>query len=279
MKDDPLYDASTGDDGLPPDLDTAWVALGPVPRGKRCLAVANQSPNVSGTVANTLLKSRLKGRTILTFPSPLPPSTILDCILDENWKANGILHVLDVIQWKGQDLGDCESNFRFWWRDTRLAELVPIPPLLYTSYDTQSSNTANPSELFAYPTMFLPVPYHLDLSLSSLLSTVIPLSRSSRSVTIVLPEAADSTTREEAMDLDQQSFQTNKVEVHSDGLLLYVSEASYESGTSPLSSWVPLKSLWDGQQSPLDVFERLVSQRLAKSQSTLTPSADHAMDP
>lgn len=28
--------------------------------------------------------------------------------------------------------------------------------------------------------------------------------------------------------------------IQSDGLLLYVSEASYESGTSPLSSWIPI---------------------------------------
>ena len=46
------------------------------------------------------------------FPSPLPPQTVLDCILDENWHDNGILHVLDVISWKGQDLADCETPFR-----------------------------------------------------------------------------------------------------------------------------------------------------------------------
>jgi len=130
MKDDPSYEPSNHDDGLPPDLETAWVALAPVPQGKRCLAVSNQSTNVPGTgicdiyciialidifpslVTNTFLKSRLKGRTILTFPSPLPPRTILDCILDENWKTNGILHVLDVVQWKGQEVGECEANFR-----------------------------------------------------------------------------------------------------------------------------------------------------------------------
>jgi len=37
---------------------------------------------------------------------------VLDCILDQNWKENGILHVLDVIKWKGQDIADCESSFR-----------------------------------------------------------------------------------------------------------------------------------------------------------------------
>lgn len=46
------------------------------------------------------------------FPSPLPSDTVLDCILDQNWRENGILHVLDVIKWKGQDVADCESSFR-----------------------------------------------------------------------------------------------------------------------------------------------------------------------
>lgn len=47
------------------------------------------------------------------FPSTLPQNTILDCILDQNWTQNGILHVLDVIKWKGQDIGDCETTFRW----------------------------------------------------------------------------------------------------------------------------------------------------------------------
>ncbi len=46
------------------------------------------------------------------FPSSLPPHTVLDCILDDNWRSNGILHILDVIKWKGQDIADCETPFR-----------------------------------------------------------------------------------------------------------------------------------------------------------------------
>lgn len=58
--------------------------------------------------------------------------------------------------------------------------------------------------------------------------------------------------------------------VSSDGLLLYVAEASYEAGTSPLSSWIPITNYsddHDGQKTiaqaplgnsegPLDVFQR-----------------------
>ena len=35
-------------DGLPNDLESAWVAVAPVPFGKRCLAVTHQSSGVAG---------------------------------------------------------------------------------------------------------------------------------------------------------------------------------------------------------------------------------------
>jgi len=53
-----------------------------------------------------------------------------------------------------------------------------------------------------------------------------------------------------------------QAEIKSDGLLLYVAQAIYEPGASPLSSWVPLatpvtdKMVSMEQPSPLDVFER-----------------------
>jgi snurportin-1 len=46
-----LWDDQSGDvtDGLPRDLEAAWVAVAPVPAGKRCLAVTHQSAGVIGT--------------------------------------------------------------------------------------------------------------------------------------------------------------------------------------------------------------------------------------
>ncbi|KAF8508257.1 hypothetical protein BU17DRAFT_56833 [Hysterangium stoloniferum] len=276
MHDDPaLLDGSVHDDtdttnadcSLPADLDTNWVALAPVPRGKRCLAVCNQPSNYSITSnINTVLKSRLKGRTIMTFPSALPPATILDCILDERWKENGILHVLDIIRWKGQELGDCEANFRFWWRDTRLSELASMPSLRYLSSEASESIPSSSTQIFPYPTLFLSVPYHGDLSLPSLLSTIIPQSNSIRQIIIQLPshpasrpQATGENDHEGSMDVDQLTMipaGTTTAEIQPDGLLLYVSQATYESGTSPLSSWVPIESYSKTQESPLAVFER-----------------------
>ncbi|KAI0287113.1 hypothetical protein BC826DRAFT_1046574 [Russula brevipes] len=129
-----------GEDGLPSDLETGWVALAPVPVGKRCLAISHQGGGTIGAgassidvwgpsrdgrrrltervlhlvlVPNTTIRSRVLGKPLIPrFPSPLPSDTVLDCILDEKWKENGVLHVLDVIKWKGQDIADCESSFR-----------------------------------------------------------------------------------------------------------------------------------------------------------------------
>lgn len=36
------------DDGLPTNLESGWVAVGPVPVGKRCLAVTHQSAGIAG---------------------------------------------------------------------------------------------------------------------------------------------------------------------------------------------------------------------------------------
>src|SRR5258708_6287874 len=62
--------------------------------------------------SSTQLFSRLKGTKLFKFPSPLPTDSILDCILDANWGVNGIIHVLDILRWHGNDFTDCEANFR-----------------------------------------------------------------------------------------------------------------------------------------------------------------------
>jgi snurportin-1 len=48
----------TVNDGLPNDLESAWVAVAPVPAGKRCLAVTHQSSGVAG-VGTSLARSRI----------------------------------------------------------------------------------------------------------------------------------------------------------------------------------------------------------------------------
>ena len=55
--------------------------------------------------------------------------------------------------------------------------------------------------------------------------------------------------------IGEGEVQRREVQVQSEGLLLYVSQASYEPGTSPLSTWVPTQC--EGV-AVLDLFERCV---------------------
>lgn len=297
-----LWDNQSGDviDGLPRDLEAAWVAVAPVPTGKRCLAVTHQSAGIVGISPNTTLRSRVLGKMLLPrFPSSLPPLTVLDCILDFNWRDNGIIHVLDVLKWKGQDVGDCETPFRFWWRDTRLAEL-PKPPLPsgnfsftapHATADISSQNAEPLSNMptsereryrFPYPTSFVPIPYHTDTTLTSLSSLVIPMARSTREISVDIPvlvSPPEFISHDMAVDgthdtVASRSTTSVIARVDSDGLLLYVSHASYEEGTSPLSCWIPNKAITElpelpsgstGHDSPLDVFQRLVQRRTVRN--------------
>jgi len=100
----------TANDGLPNDLESAWVAVAPVPFGKGCLAVIYQSSGVAGVVRNTSLLDHSGQDSLERRRSTV--LTIFDYILNANWLDNGILHVLDIIKWKGQGVGECEAPFR-----------------------------------------------------------------------------------------------------------------------------------------------------------------------
>ncbi|PCH45122.1 hypothetical protein WOLCODRAFT_139399 [Wolfiporia cocos MD-104 SS10] len=277
-----IHDARIARDGIPDNIETGWVAVTPVPVGKRCLAVIHQTSGIAGVVPNLTLRSRVLGKPLMQpFPSPLPPETILDCILDANWRDNGILHVLDVLKWKGQDITECETLFRLWWRDTRLAELPAFPPppsAANTNAQSSSCIGVQAHYQFPHPASFVPVPYHTDTTLAHLANDLIPLTRSVCSVTVAIPSQTSAHDAEAAMDLDGEvsslvQLETMVSQVQPDGMLLYVSQATYEPGTTPLSSWIPLKAYepntgaGDGMQadveSPLAVFERLINKRLA----------------
>jgi snurportin-1 len=245
------------------------------------------------------------------FPSPLPPLTVLDCILDPNWRQNGILHVLDVLTWKSRDIGDCETPFRqvqingiiqliigvlfrFWWRDTRLAELPRFsPPSVPATRSAGHAipDSSSPQDLatipeqtshyrFSYPTTLIPVPYYTDTTLPFLSSHIIPLARSLRSVVVEIPATSApvfSFSVDSVMDVDNSAspslppfpvasaLVSTLVDVFPDGMLLYAAQASYEPGTTPLSSWIPITGYSEIQGSgargasshrPLDTFER-----------------------
>ncbi|KDN37241.1 hypothetical protein K437DRAFT_270923 [Tilletiaria anomala UBC 951] len=58
------------DEGLPFDVGTEWCAVGPLPKGKRCLAVVN--PSRAPGKATMTLYSRVGGKPIAIYPSHGP---------------------------------------------------------------------------------------------------------------------------------------------------------------------------------------------------------------
>lgn len=47
------FDGAESSDGVPLDIETAWVAVAPVPMGKRCLAITHAPSGIAGLGTNT----------------------------------------------------------------------------------------------------------------------------------------------------------------------------------------------------------------------------------
>lgn len=135
------------------------------------------------------------------------------------------------------------------------------------------SQTSSQAYHFPYPVTLLPVPYHTDTTFTTLQTHVIPVVRSVRSVPVIVPASlpsaapADSDAAAGGMEVDTSASSKERpalisvfANVAPDGLLLYIAEASYEAGASPLSSWIPINAEAEESFPPmarlLDVFER-----------------------
>lgn len=131
--------------------------------------------------------------------------------------------------------------------------LFPVP--LHDAPAALTSGAGLAAYEFPYPTALVPVPYDADTSLVHLLQQVIPTARAARTVAISAGYDGGG------MELDGHGHVP--AVVVPDGLLLYVAGATYEPGTSPLSSWVPIEA-YDvvpqatpgAREGPLDMFER-----------------------
>ncbi|KAG0144817.1 hypothetical protein CROQUDRAFT_46745 [Cronartium quercuum f. sp. fusiforme G11] len=194
---------------LPDRYDEHWMMVGPVPKGKRCIALVSHSKAYGPGRLNTLVLSRSKACLIGHFSTVVPGGSVLDCIYNEQ---KNVLWVLDVLKWKEQSLIDCESDFRFYWRDIKFQEL-PLQSL------------PSPSQL-----VIVPVPYFATCSKAntySLTSSLIASRTASATVTLWSPSA-------------QPACQSLEICDEADGILLYLKSATYESGETVLAGWVPL---------------------------------------
>jgi len=140
---------------------------------------------------------------------------------------------------------------RFWFRDARISEITFLPPI-------RRRRKASGPLLFDYPITFLPIPHcNPPIPLLTYLQVVIPQARLVREVPVAVfkeeplhPRAAASGS-EPAMEIDvfgnniQQMEEVMSIDntpgpegvpemtnlmarIETDGLLLYVSEASYQ---------------------------------------------------
>lgn len=129
------------------------------------------------------------------------------------------------------------------------------------------------------------MPYHTDLSPAAVLNHLVPTSRTIRHIPIPVPISPEEVRANKRASVDGMTIEaedtakvveltTGTAPVNSDGMLLYVAQATYEPGTSPLSLWVPLHAYVDkkadghdgemamevgSDDSPLGLFEKYVS--------------------
>ncbi|ORY07878.1 hypothetical protein K493DRAFT_332613 [Basidiobolus meristosporus CBS 931.73] len=122
---------------VPPNLFGGWYMV-LCPKGKRCMIVAANG--------KTICRAK-SGRIFKQFQSTLPAGSgtyrgnrssdycILDCIFDEN---SSTFYVLDLMCWKGMPFYDCATEFRFFWLQSKLAELDPPRTSAQTAFQFRS---------------------------------------------------------------------------------------------------------------------------------------------
>ncbi|MBN3307842.1 snurportin-1 [Amia ocellicauda] len=106
---------------IPTDLASEWLMV-VCPVGKRSLIVASKGSTAAYTKS---------GYCVNRFPSLLPGGnrhnsamgkdyTILDCIFSE---VDRTYYILDVMCWRGHPVYDCQTEFRFYWLQSKVQEV------------------------------------------------------------------------------------------------------------------------------------------------------------
>ncbi|TKA50716.1 hypothetical protein B0A53_05994 [Rhodotorula sp. CCFEE 5036] len=217
--------------GLPEGIDSDWRAV-VVPKGKRCLCATASEQGGN----NTILYSRVAGRALGRFYTSLPA----DCLLDTDSHL-GVLWVLDVCKWRSQYLVQCEAEMRAFFIASKLSEL---PPQVY-SPPSSSSETGStpPGGGTARPLLVLPVPNLAPPLSPSVLLPLLAALNSTPPQTFDISALVVPVPVPDPSALSPSSVPTPPVPLtiplHPTGLLLYLSQAHYESGSTPLVSWVP----------------------------------------
>ncbi|GAA6010550.1 hypothetical protein JCM10207_001360 [Rhodosporidiobolus poonsookiae] len=235
---------------LPEGLESDWRAV-VVPKGKRALC-ATTTDTVNG---NTILYSRVAGRTLARHRTVLPPDSLLDVVWDA---AQSVLWVLDICKWRGQYLVDCDAEFRAFFLTSKLSELPTqpyIPPSSSPASPSPSSRTRPPS---SHPLLVLPAPsYAPPLTPAVLLPLLVSLSAPSAMPVRVLAPSPSSPSSTPSASPPAFAPTDLSIPLGPTGLLLYLSTAHYPSGPTPLVGWVPLSSAVEAEARQAEGTERM----------------------
>ncbi|GAA6030947.1 hypothetical protein JCM8097_008951 [Rhodosporidiobolus ruineniae] len=219
---------------LPEGFEDQWRAV-VCPKGKRALCATT----TDGTSGNTILYSRVAGRTLARFRTVLPA----DCLLDTVWDSNlSVLWVLDVMKWRGQFMVNCEADMRAFFIASKLSELE-TQPYIPSDVLASPSATASPRTPSSHPVLVLPVPsYAAPLTPSALLPVLSSLRAPSPMPALVYAPSPSPASPLPGSPAPAPSYApiTLQIPFRPDGLLLYLSASHYESGSTPLVGWVPL---------------------------------------
>jgi snurportin-1 len=141
---------------------------------------------------------------------------------------------------------------RFWWRDTRMQELLATNPntiseFAWATAQPNGEGATTSSTAFPYPMTFVPTPHHSDMSLPNLLSTIIPMARSPRTISIIprrpspraIQRARCRLMHNPIVGTGGGEVQRIEVQVQSEGLLLYVSQATIRAWYKPIEHLGP----------------------------------------
>ncbi|XP_063434512.1 uncharacterized protein LOC134715897 [Mytilus trossulus] len=92
------------------------------PVGKRCLVIASRGKTTAYAKSGyqvAQFRSHFPGGNKSTFKD----NAILDCIFNE---AEGIYYILDIMCWKNHPIYDSETEFRFFWLNSKMSETSEV---------------------------------------------------------------------------------------------------------------------------------------------------------
>ncbi|KAL4524404.1 hypothetical protein Ndes2437B_g05176 [Nannochloris sp. 'desiccata'] len=108
---------------IPTDLATEWYVL-PRPEGQRCTVLASKGRTISRLRNGILFENFQSGlpygsRETYGEGGGQSNYSLLDCIYHA---ATETYYIIDMMIWRGRELYDCTTEFRFFWMHSKLEE-------------------------------------------------------------------------------------------------------------------------------------------------------------